>query len=355
VIAVVDDTERTRLALRRTLERNGYAVVEGACGADALRLARENPALMVLDGHMPDLVAPQLVRQLRLDPVTRSIPILQVSARFSEDSDRTSGGMADAYLIEPVDPELLLATVRALLRGRSAERLAERALQMRDEFLSVVSHDIRGLLQALRLTLDVQLVRAENGTLDPDVMVRAIRRSIGDVQQMTMLVEDLLDRAQLEAGKLILHPVQADLVDVVAKAVERSASAAPTAGSPIELDAPAPVIATFDRVRIDQVVSNLISNAMKYGGEKPVRVRVRKEGNAARISVTDCGPGIPADRQEQVFEPFERGEGTPARIGSYGLGLFIARRLVQLHGGEILVESNPDTGTTFTVVLPLAA
>jgi signal transduction histidine kinase len=354
IIAVVDDTDGTRMATRRTLERAGYSVLEGNCGADALRLAREHPALIVLDVHMPDLMGPQVAHKLRLDPDTRSIPILQLSASFTDESDRAFGlqSGADAYLTEPVEPELLIATIQALLRARSAERVAERALQTRDEFLSITSHDIRGLLQALRLTLDVQLLRAQDRNFEREAMVKAIRRSVADVQQMTRLVEDLLDRTQFEAGKLILHLHEVDLVDLVKASIQRCVGEVGSAETAPELDAPEPVVGRFDRIRIDQVVTNLLSNAMKYGGKKPARVTVRQVGESARISVSDQGAGIAAAEQENVFRRFERGA-TAADRGGYGLGLWIVRELVRLHGGEVTVESAPGQGATFHVTLPL--
>ncbi len=354
LIAVVDDTEGTRHALRRTLERAGYAVIEGACGRDALRLAREKPSLMVLDVHMPDLTGPQVVERLKLDPDTRGIPILHLSASFTEDSDRAFGlqSGADAYLTEPVEPELLLATIQALLRARAAERLAQRALQTRDEFLSIASHDIRGLLQALRLTLDVQLMRAQDRNFEPTAMVGTIKRSVADVQLMTRLVEDLLDRGQLEAGKMILHREEIDLVAVARESVERSAVEAAAAGSKIEVEGPEPVIGRFDRTRVGQVIGNLLSNALKYGAGKPVRISVRRSGSAARIEVSDQGPGIPEGEQGHVFERFERGAQRADRAGSYGLGLWIVRELVRLHGGTVEVGEAKGGGARFVVTLP---
>jgi len=355
-IAVVDDTEGTRLALRRTLERAGYDVIEGACGADALRIARDRPpSLMVLDVHMPDLMGPDVVKRLKADPVTRTIPILHLSASFTDDSDRAFGldSGADAYLTEPVEPELLLATIHALLRSRAAERVAERALQTRDEFLSITSHDIRGLLQALRLTLDVQLLRAQDRNFEREAMVRTIRRSVSDVQQMTRLVEDLLDRSQLEAGKFLLRLEDLDLAELVRDIVHRATDEATAVGSTLVFDAPLPLPGKFDPVRITQVVANLLSNAIKYGAGKPVTVSVRKSDGTARISVTDGGPGITATEQEHVFDRFERGAASE-RAGSYGLGLWIVRELVRLHGGTVTVHSNPGEGATFTVILPLS-
>lgn len=354
-IAVVDDTEGTRLALRRTLERAGYKVVEGACGADALRIARSFPALMVIDVHMPDMLGPQVVHRIRSDAETRSIPILHLSASFTDESDRAFGlqSGADAYLTEPVEPELLLATIHALLRTRAAERVAERALQTRDEFLSITSHDIRGLLQALRLTLDVQLLRAQDRNFEREAMVRAIQRSVGDVQQMSRLVEDLLDRSQLQAGKLTLHLEEVDLVALVQETVQRASNEAKASGAAIELDAPEPVNGRFDRIRVDQIVANLLSNAMKYGGRKPIAITVRRSGDSATITVTDQGPGIAEAHQRQVFDRFERGAAAE-RSGSYGLGLWIVRELARLHGGEVTLESASAKGTSFTVTLPLS-
>jgi len=304
--------------------------------------------------HMPDLMGPEVVHRLKGDPATSTIPILQLSASFTEDSDRAFGLMsgADAYLTEPVEPELLLATIHALLRSRAAERVAERALQTRDEFLSITSHDIRGLLHALRLTLDVQLLRAQERNFDRDNMVKTIRRSVADVQQMSRLVEDLLDRSQLQAGKLHLELKELDLVAVLQDTINRIRGEAEAAGCPIVLDAPAPVRGRFDPIRVDQVVTNLLSNAIKYGAGKPIRVSVRTAEPAARIAVTDEGPGIPKGDHERIFQRFERAAASE-RAGSYGLGLWIVRELVRLHGGTVAVDSEPGKGATFVVTLPL--
>jgi signal transduction histidine kinase len=275
-IAVVDDTEDMRAALRRALERAGYPVAEEARGADALRIA--------------------------------------------------------------VEPELLRAAVRAL--------------RTCDQFLSITSHDIRGLLQALRLTLDVQLLRARDPDFDREAMVRTICRSIADVQQMSKLVDDILDRSRLHEGKLALRPQQTDLAALVGDTVQRFAEEAATSRSPIQLDAQVPVIGGFDPVRVDQIVANLLSNAMKFGAGKPIAVSVHRAGDAARITVSDRGPGIADADRDHVFERFDRGTATDA--AGYGLGLWIVRELARLHGGGVTLESTAGRGATFTVTLPLA-
>jgi signal transduction histidine kinase len=352
-IAIIDDTDGTRFALRRTLEGAGFEVVEGSCGQDGLRLSREQPDLIVLDVHLPDLPGPEVARRIKADPQTRAIPILHLSASYTEESDRAFGleSGADAYLTEPVDPALLLATIHALLRARAAERVAERALRTRDEFLSVVSHDMRGQLQAVRLGMEAQLLRAQSRTVDNQLLVGAMRRSVEDLRHMTRLVEDLLEGAQLEAGKLNVRPERADLAAVIREAVRRWEPEARNAGSAIAVDAPEAVEGSFDPVRVGQIAGNLLSNAIKYGNGKPIAVSVRKTGGAAEIRVTDGGSGIDPEEQERIFERFER-LGTQ-RHGSYGLGLWIAREIARLHGGSISVQSVPGAGATFTVTLPL--
>jgi signal transduction histidine kinase len=352
-IAIIDDTEGTRFALRRTLEASGFDVVEGACGQDALRLAHQQPALIVLDVHLPDLPGPEVARRIKADPQTHGIPVLHLSASYTEESDRAFGldSGADAYLTEPVDPALLLATIHALLRARVAERMAERALRTRDEFLSVVSHDMRGQLQAVRLGMEAQLLRAQSRTVDSQVLVGAMKKSVEDLRHMTRLVEDLLEGAQLDAGKLNMRPEHADLAAVIREAVRRWEPEARNSGSSIAVDAPEAVEGSFDAVRIGQIVGNLLSNAIKYGNGKPIAVTVRKAGGNAEIRVTDSGRGIDPREQERIFQRFER-LGTHQN-GSYGLGLWIAREMARLHGGTISVHSVPGEGATFTVTLPL--
>src|SRR4051812_18747244 len=218
-IAIVDDTEGTRFALRRTLEAAGFSVVEGGTGESALKLARGLPDLMILDVHLPDLSGPEVARRIKADPQTRHIPILHLSASYTEESDRVVGleSGADAYLTEPADPALVLATIHALLRSTAAERVAERALRTRDEFLSVVSHDMRGQLQAVRLAMETQLARA----VDSDSLVVAMRRSVEDLRQMTRLVEDLLEGSQLDAGRLQIRLERVDLAKVVREVAQR--------------------------------------------------------------------------------------------------------------------------------------
>jgi signal transduction histidine kinase len=166
-------------------------------------------------------------------------------------------------------------------------------------------------------------------------------------------VEDLLDRSQLQAGKLTLHLQNLDLVGLVQDTVQRSSDEARRAGSVVHVEAEGPVVGRFDAIRVDQIVSNLLSNAIKYGPRKPIRISVQKLGDSAQIAVTDRGPGIPLAQQDQVFERFDRGAASE-RTGSYGLGLWIVRELARLHGGNVTLQSEPGQGASFIVTLPLS-
>lgn len=353
-IAIIDDTEGTRYALRRTLERAGFQVLEGENGADALRLAALRPALVILDVHLPDIMGPDVARQIKSEPTLRGIPVLHLSASHTSETDRATGlnSGADAYLTEPVEPELLLATIHALLRSRAAERVAERAVRQRDDLMLVTAHDVRGILQAVRLGLEAQLLRAQEQDIDRPALARAMQRSVRELGSMTRLLQDMLDGAQVEARKLVLHLEPGDLLAIVAASMERERPDAVAAGCTLTLDAKGEVPGRFDAVRVAQVVENLLSNAIKYGAGKPITVAVRSGEGEAEISITDQGRGIAKSEQERVFERFERAE-EQARAGSYGLGLWIAREVAKLQGGTVELRSEIGKGSTFTFRLPL--
>jgi signal transduction histidine kinase len=169
--------------------------------------------------------------------------------------------------------------------------------------------------------------------------------------RLSRLLDDLLDVSRITAQRMKLEPEEVDLCDVVRDGAARYGEDARRAGSAIELDTQGPARGRWDRLRIEQVVTNLVSNAIKYGGGKPIQVRVEVEPRRARVIVRDQGIGIAPDDLPRIFQPFERASAT-GRAVSLGLGLFISRYLVEAHGGTIRVESRPGAGSTFTVELP---
>jgi signal transduction histidine kinase len=228
------------------------------------------------------------------------------------------------------------------------------AVRARDEFLSVASHELKTPLTPIQLKLSGLLlsIRRNPGESLPTSRVeRDLEMATRQVKRLSDLVEELLDVSRISTGLLRLEPAPMDLVGLVREVVARYAPQATVAGSTLEMAPEGEVQGTWDRKRLEQVVTNLISNAIKYGAGQPICVRVRKEPDGAVLQVEDRGIGIPPEHQPHIFERFVRAV-SERNFGGLGLGLFIAQQIVEGHGGHIDVTSTPHQGSTFTVRLP---
>jgi PAS domain S-box-containing protein len=240
---------------------------------------------------------------------------------------------------------------RAIFEERLRSAQALEAVRLRDEFLSIASHELRTPLSALQLLL-VSLVNHLRGGAT-NLMNKAERaKRMGD--RLAQLVDALLDVSRLATGSLKLTLESFDLSDAVREVADRFRDSAAREGSELTVEAPVPVRGRWDRLRIEQVATNLIANAIKYAPGKPIEVSVVKEGNEARLQVRDHGPGIPEADQTRIFDRFER-IASKERAGGLGLGLYVARQLVQAHGGTILASNVADGGACFVVRLPTGA
>jgi signal transduction histidine kinase len=168
-------------------------------------------------------------------------------------------------------------------------------------------------------------------------------------------VDELLDVSQIQLGRLQLKLEEMDLSELARDVVGHMQEEAKRAGSKLVLRAEETATGRWDRTRLQQVVANLIGNAVKYGGGKPVEVWVDADPATAHLSIEDHGPGIAPDDQTKIFELFARTAAAAGVAAGLGLGLFIARQIVEAHGGRILLDSVPGTGSKFTVNLPRAA
>ncbi len=238
--------------------------------------------------------------------------------------------------------------------AHAARATAERAVAAREDFLTIASHEFRTPLTTLSLHVDslsrdpVMLGTGRDG--EPlGARLTAMRRQ---VDRLTRLVHVLLDVSRASVRRDDLEIEKLDLVAVARDVVDGLASDATAAGSTIVLDGPSPVRGTWDRLRIEQVLMNLLANAIKFGAGQTVHVSVTTvEGDLAVVCVRDHGIGIAPDAQSRVFERFERAVSSRSYPG-FGLGLWIVRSIVQAHGGAIAVVSAEGEGTTFTVTLP---
>jgi PAS domain S-box-containing protein len=246
--------------------------------------------------------------------------------------------------------------VSTALEGARLFQDSRRAVRLRDEFLAVASHELKTPLTPLRLHLQGLRRVVEGGEGQPveaERVLRAVKGCEAQVRKLAGLVNDLLDVTRLAKGRLPLHLELVDLLAVTRDVVEQLAPEAARAGCRVEVREGRPVVGWWDRVRLEQVVMNLLTNALKYGARKPVVLRVWGEGALARLLVRDEGIGIAPEHRARIFGKFERAV-SDRHYGGLGLGLHITQQIVHALGGEVLLESEPGRGACFTVVLPLA-
>jgi PAS domain S-box-containing protein len=242
-----------------------------------------------------------------------------------------------------------------LERARLVRELQE-GIRTRDDFLSVAAHELKTPITPLRLQ-SASLVRdLERG--GAGVARDQLSRRIGIIEKsahrLESLVERLLDESRLSVGDLALELQEVDLASLLGETVARVQEEAERSGSAVSLKAEGAVVGCWDPLRIDQVATNLLMNAIKYGNRRPIEVTVSGNEDTALFSVRDHGLGIPHDAQERIFERFERA--APLRhFSGFGLGLWIVRRVVEAHGGRVTVWSHPGEGSRFSVELPRRA
>lgn len=369
-LLVVDDNETSLYGKVRVLRGAGFDVLQATRGEEALRIiAQRKPHVVLLDIHLPDVSGWEVCRRIKADPATAFIPVLQISATFVGESDKVRAleGGADACLTEPMEPTVLVATVRALLRARQAEEAlrdaltreqalrgaAEAANRAKDEFLATLSHELRSPLGAI-LTW-VSLMRA--GRLDPAHSQRAIEAIERNTRLQMRMIEDLLDVSRIVSGKMELDIGLVDLGTVLEAALESVRPAAAAKGITIESSVdPALGPVSGDALRLQQVIGNLLSNSIKFTPRSgKLQLRLRSEDGQAELQVSDTGQGIDAATLPHVFERFRQQDSTSTRAeGGLGLGLAIVRHFVELHNGTVQAKSpGPGQGATFIVRLPL--
>jgi signal transduction histidine kinase len=262
---------------------------------------------------------------------------------------------------EPEDLDFALelgARIGLAVQSARRYREAQLAIVARDEFLSVAAHELNTPLTTLRLELQTAIslvsesLQAGGGARECPGSSR-LDRCLRQIDRLSRLVGSLLDAARASSPGLALDLSPLDLAQMAAEVAEQFGPELGRAGCSLRVCAPEPVVGRWDAVRISQVISNLLSNACKYGAGKSIELAVERLEDRARLTVTDHGIGISAADSDRIFEPFERAVSLRSYEG-LGLGLYITRRVVAAHGGTIEVKSEVGQGSTFVVELPLS-
>lgn len=252
---------------------------------------------------------------------------------------------ADLELAERLAGDIALSIENARLYDHAQE-----ALRAREEFLSIAAHELRGPLSAMNLAVQT-LRRHDVPEPTRDRMLSLVER---EGRRLTRFAQDITDITRIRAGTLGFVDAEVDLVLVAHEVVARLAPEVERSGSTVTIDAAAPVIGHWDRVRIDQVVTNLVINALKFGLGRPIELSISASGGWATLEVSDHGLGVRASQREAIFRPFERA--VPVRhYGGLGLGLFIVRTIVTRYGGTVHVAPRDDGGSCFVVRIPQEA
>jgi signal transduction histidine kinase len=301
---------------------------------------------------------------LRVRSRAPGVPVVVLTSSGDEDlGNRSVQSGAQDYLIKgQVDGPMLARAMRyAIERGRIEEELRRRAEQLaemdrrKDEFLATLAHELRNPLAPLRNSLSILRMSGDSNPAAERVHEMMERQ----VNHMVRLVDDLLEVSRITRGKIELRRERVELAVVLRSAVETSRPLMEAARHQLAITVPPePLTVDADPVRLSQVIANLLNNAAKYteeGGQ--IWLTARREGGEAAVSVRDTGLGIPADMLHRVFDMFAQVDRTLKRSqGGLGIGLTLARTLVEMHGGRVEARSEgPGKGSEFTIRLPLAA
>ncbi len=384
---LVDDRDANLVALESLLRRDGLNLLKARSGAEALELLlKHDVALALVDVQMPGMDGFELAELMRGSDRTRRIPIVFVTAGHSDQQRRFEGyekGAVD-FLQKPIENDVLKSKAsvffdlyserqevtrqrdelekisreneRLLQESRKYAAALQQADQRKDEFLATLAHELRNPLSPILSGIQLLGMMASDSN-EPDENAEIRDMIERQVHHMVRLVDDLLEVSRITSGKINIQNDRVRLVDVIKHAVETSQPNIDAGQHRLILNIPEKeLLVNGDVTRLSQVVSNLLNNAARYtptGGE--ITVTLDGDANNATIAVKDNGIGIPPSLQSKVFELFTQvNRNQKQSEGGLGIGLALAQRIIELHGGTIDVASDGhDRGSVFTVHLPV--
>ena len=330
----------------------------------------ENHAVdvVLLDLSLPDSKIDETVPRFHANWPLLPVGVL-TGTEDKEQGIRAVKDGADGYLIKSqIQTELLgrtllhaierkvgiLRQLEMFERERAARDEAEKAVGIRDEFLSIAAHELRNPLTSLKMQMQLMIRALKMGEKDAHLNERVqdlAEKADGQIDRFGKLIDSLLNFSQIQSGRLKLDYSKFDINQIVRDAVERFNPEMIKANCSVILNLEGHAEGEWDLLRVEQVLINLLSNGIKYAPGKPITISVTAETEKVCIRINDQGPGIaPLDR-ERIFQRFERSQET-RDVPGLGLGLYVVRQIIDTHGGTILVNSEMGVGSTFEVCLP---
>ena len=366
-ILVVDDTEDNLDLLEFALKRKPVKMLRATNGKACLAMAQEHlPDVILLDIQMPEMDGFETLRRLRANRVTSKIPVIFLTAQKKDPSSIEAGLEmgADQYLTKPIDTEELLVRTKTLIRLKQMEAELERT---KADFMAMLVHDLRSPIMGIKSVIEFFREDGIIAGFKPEHM-ELLNSSHESAVRMLELINDLLDLSKYEAGNVALDKEQVEIPHVVDKMVRQmDLQFKQKKVHLITKFDPSVGTALADQSKIEQVVMNLMSNALKFTkSEGTVTITVDSYvetsqsepglSHFVRTTVTDTGVGIPPSELPLLFDRYKQlSTAKKTKQKGTGLGLAICKLIVEAHGGRITVTSEPGKGTSFSFIIPVAA
>ncbi|MBC6429435.1 response regulator [Nostoc sp. HG1] len=350
-ILVVDDVFDNLLVLEAVLEDKDYEISLVEDSKIALAMVEESPPdIILLDVMMPEIDGYEFTRRIRQNPALPFIPILLLTAHYESSVVEGLDAGADDFIRKPFDPDELHARVRSLLRLKHSIDERDQMANLRADFVSRFTHDLRIPLVASNRVLKL-LLEGRFCDVSPQLQ-EIIDTMIGSNQDLLEMVNTLLEVYRHEAGCKTLKISPCNIQELVSEVSQELTPLAEEKGLAVNIDRDETASTIMgDRVELRRVLTNIIGNAIKFTDKGSVDIRCYPTPVDVTIDIQDTGPGISKQDQAILFERFRQGK--HQRSGS-GLGLYLSRCIIEAHQGTIDVTSEPGKGSTFTIRLPVA-
>jgi PAS domain S-box-containing protein len=323
-------------------------------GLSGLGSGHVQPTFMGLspDSFAPGAARPQLLQLVRRMGVASALTLpLQAPDRILGAVVFLAVARTGPTPEQRETAELLVSRAALALANAHLYHEAQLAIAQREEFLSVAAHELKTPLASLQLTLQTMAMVLDLEKCDTEFLRGRVRAGERQAGRLGRLIHDLLDVSVMYGDHLQLEREPTDLTERVEAALVRMKGVFARKHVDVTLHAGSPVLGEWDPRRLDQMITNLLSNAMKYGNQRPVHITVRDTDRGASLQIDDAGMGMSGDVLERLFRPFERGV-SAGHYGGLGLGLYITSQIVRAHQGTIAVRSVPGAGSSFRVELP---